>query len=219
MKKSSIIQITKFFVQKVSVANPDSLHSDPDQGPGFVLKSGSGSMLFTESGSGSRLFFYKSRSVSWIFAKSGSRPRTMCFVTKNVKFTFEKKSNICNQKTQKFLFQQQWRLQALGDTRNLPRVPLKARKLLIFSFLRDQFHQERIHWPNRNQSRIRIRDPHYFFIIIIIILYSNFALGLHGGVDVKWSGGLLVLELHFVVRVKVSTGTEPSPKWDRQCGP
>ncbi len=26
--------------------------------------------------------------------------------------------------------------------------------------------------------------------------YGNFAWGLHGGVDVKWSGGLLVLELH-----------------------
>ncbi len=26
--------------------------------------------------------------------------------------------------------------------------------------------------------------------------YSNFAWGLHGGVGVKWSGGVLVLELH-----------------------
>jgi hypothetical protein len=26
--------------------------------------------------------------------------------------------------------------------------------------------------------------------------YSKFACGLHGGVDVKWTGGSLVLELH-----------------------
>ena len=30
----------------------------------------------------------------------------------------------------------------------------------------------------------------------ITFVYSNFAWGLHGGVDVRWSGGLLVLELH-----------------------
>jgi hypothetical protein len=28
------------------------------------------------------------------------------------------------------------------------------------------------------------------------ILYSNFAWGLHGGVDVMWCGGLFVLDLH-----------------------
>jgi hypothetical protein len=27
-------------------------------------------------------------------------------------------------------------------------------------------------------------------------IYSNFAWGLYGGVAVKWSGGLLVLDLH-----------------------
>jgi hypothetical protein len=50
------------------------------------------------------------------------------------------------------------------------------------------------------------------------ITYSNFALELHGGVDLKWSGGLLncfVLKL-IVVRVKVSRGFEPfSPMGNR----
>jgi hypothetical protein len=30
----------------------------------------------------------------------------------------------------------------------------------------------------------------------ITFVYSNFAWGLHGGVDMKWSGGVLVLDLH-----------------------
>jgi hypothetical protein len=29
------------------------------------------------------------------------------------------------------------------------------------------------------------------------IIYRNFACGLHGGVDMTWSGGLLVLELNW----------------------
>jgi hypothetical protein len=33
-------------------------------------------------------------------------------------------------------------------------------------------------------------------LIRVHFTYSNFAWGLHDGVDVKWSGGLLVLELH-----------------------
>jgi hypothetical protein len=47
-----------------------------------------------------------------------------------------------------------------------------------------------------------------------------FALGLLGGVDVKWSGGLLVLFCTdvIVVRVKVSRGFVPLPNGDRQCG-
>jgi hypothetical protein len=42
-------------------------------------------------------------------------------------------------------------------------------------------------------------------------MYSNFAWGLHGGVDIRWSGGLLVwscIEV-IVVRAKVSRGMEP----------
>jgi hypothetical protein len=38
-------------------------------------------------------------------------------------------------------------------------------------------------------SQIRIETSTFF-------IYSNFAWVLHGGVDVKWSGGLLFLELH-----------------------
>ncbi len=48
-----------------------------------------------------------------------------------------------------------------------------------------------------------------------------FAWGLLGGVDVKWSGGLLVLICIdvIVVRVKVSRGFVPLPNGDRQqCG-
>jgi hypothetical protein len=37
---------------------------------------------------------------------------------------------------------------------------------------------------------------HRFVMRRIYFTYINFALGLHGDVDVGWSGGLLVLELH-----------------------
>jgi hypothetical protein len=47
-----------------------------------------------------------------------------------------------------------------------------------------------------------------------------FAWGLLDGVDVKWSGGLLVVICIdvIVVRVKVSRGFVPLPNGDRQCG-
>ncbi len=47
-----------------------------------------------------------------------------------------------------------------------------------------------------------------------------FAWGLLGGVDVKWSGGLLVLICIdvIVVRIKVSSGCVLLPNGDRQCG-
>ncbi len=47
-----------------------------------------------------------------------------------------------------------------------------------------------------------------------------FAWGLLGGVDVKWTGGLLVVICMdvIVVRVKVSRGFVPLPNGDRQCG-
>jgi hypothetical protein len=47
-----------------------------------------------------------------------------------------------------------------------------------------------------------------------------FAWGLLGGVDVKWSGGLLVLICIdvIVIRVKVSRGFVPLLNRDRQCG-
>ncbi len=47
-----------------------------------------------------------------------------------------------------------------------------------------------------------------------------FAWGLLGGVDEKWSGGLLDLICIdvIVVRVKVSRGFVPLPNGDRQCG-
>ncbi len=35
-----------------------------------------------------------------------------------------------------------------------------------------------------------------FFSQADIDTYSNFAWGLHGGVDVMWCGGLIVLDLH-----------------------
>jgi hypothetical protein len=45
---------------------------------------------------------------------------------------------------------------------------------------------------------------------------QSFSWGLHGGVDVKWPVGVLVLELYdlIVVRVEVSRGIVPfSPQW------
>ncbi len=50
--------------------------------------------------------------------------------------------------------------------------------------------------------------------------YSIFAWGMLGGVDVKWSGGLLVLICIdvIVVWVKVSRGFVPLTNEDRQCG-
>jgi hypothetical protein len=47
--------------------------------------------------------------------------------------------------------------------------------------------------------------PHFFFYLFFFhrlmlgrvhFAYSKFSCGWHGGVDVRWSGGLLVLELH-----------------------
>ncbi len=35
-----------------------------------------------------------------------------------------------------------------------------------------------------------------FVLIRVHFTYSNFACGFDGGVDVKWSGGLIVEELH-----------------------
>jgi hypothetical protein len=32
-------------------------------------------------------------------------------------------------------------------------------------------------------------------LVLVHFTYSKFAWGLHGGVDVKWSGGLIVLKL------------------------
>ncbi len=44
------------------------------------------------------------------------------------------------------------------------------------------------------------------------VIYSNFAWGLHGGVDVKWSGGACLFRSCIdviVVRVKARRGNEP----------
>jgi hypothetical protein len=60
--------------------------------------------------------------------------------------------------------------------------------------------------------------PLFLFIFISQICIETskvyiqyFALGLHGGVDVKWSRGLLVLDMHWREIV-------PLPNEDRQCG-
>ncbi len=63
------------------------------------------------------------------------------------------------------------------------------------------------------------------FILFLVhetstLYIQYFAWGLLGGVDVKWSGGLLVVICIdvIVVRVKVSSGFVPLPNGDRQCG-
>jgi hypothetical protein len=38
---------------------------------------------------------------------------------------------------------------------------------------------------------------HRFVMGRVLFTYSNFARGLHGDVDVRWSGSLLFLELHY----------------------
>ncbi len=50
---------------------------------------------------------------------------------------------------------------------------------------------------------------------------QEFAWGLHGGVDVKWSGGLLVLELHCCdcgQGLIQQRNCDLLPNGDRQCG-
>ncbi len=60
---------------------------------------------------------------------------------------------------------------------------------------------------------------YYFHRLILTrvhFTYSNFALGLHGGVDVMWCGGSFVFWICIdvtVVRVKVSRGFEPFSPW------
>ncbi len=52
-------------------------------------------------------------------------------------------------------------------------------------------------------------------------IYSNFAWGLHGGVDVKWSGGVLVLVLHWHdcgIVLKSAWNWAILPNGDWQCG-
>jgi hypothetical protein len=52
---------------------------------------------------------------------------------------------------------------------------------------------------------------HRFVIRRVHLIFSNFAWRLHGGVGVRWSGGLLVWSCidMIVVRVKVSRGIVP----------